>query len=266
MTDRELCVRRARRAADALLRRWGIRGSEPIPVEELALASGLQVVDGPLGGAIARLTRVGSRGIIRLSDRHDHPGQRRFSLAHELGHFVLQHDTAVDLCEAKDLNDLGKLREVEANAFAAELLLPERTVRRRCEVSPVTLEPIVQLAEEFGTSPVATAIRFTELTSERCAVVLSQRGVVRWAVRSESFWPRIGRGQRLLPWSLAHSYFARGELAAESDAVDAAAWIDACDLHGSADIHEYAMAIPQLRAVLSLLWIPEKCAALAHRA
>jgi len=262
---RELRVRRARRAAGALLRRWGVENEKPVPVELLARARRLDVIDGPLDGALARLVRVGKGGTIRLSDRHDHPGQRRFSLAHELGHFELAHDHAIDLCQASDFASTDKLPEVEANAFAAELLLPESALRRRCEVSPVTLDHVVELANEYQTSPVATAIRFVELTSERTAAVLSQNGAVRWAVRSESFWPEIQRGQRVLEWSLAYSFFRRGRLACAADMVDAAAWIDGTRLRGPAEIHECALEIPQLRAVLSLLWIPESCGSLAHR-
>jgi hypothetical protein len=263
MTD--LRVRRARRMAAALLARWGVEREKPVPVEELARARGLRVTDGPLDGALARLVRVGDGGSIRLSDRHAHAGQRRFSLAHELGHFELAHDHKIDLCEAADLASTDKLRELEANAFAAELLLPEAALRRRCEVSPVTLDHVIALAEEYGTSPVATAIRFVELTSERAAAVLSQNGRVRWAARSATFWPNIARGQRVLPWSVAHSFFVQGKLACDADMVDATAWIDGTRLHGPAEIREHALALPQLRAVLSLLWIPEACAQLAAR-
>jgi len=95
--------------------------------------------------------------------------------------------------------------------------------------------------------------------------VLSQNGAVRWAVRSDSFWPEITRGQRLLQWSLAHSVFARGKLATTTDTVDATAWIDSTRLRGPAEIHEHALALPQLKAVLSLPWIPEGSSEIAYR-
>ena len=66
-------------------------------------------------------------------------------------------------------------------------------------------------------------------------------------------------------WSLAHSFFARGRLACDADQVDATAWIDGSRLRGPAEIRECALALPQLRAVLSLLWIPESCEQLAFR-
>jgi hypothetical protein len=72
--------------------------------------------------------------------------------------------------------------ESEADVFAAELLMPDFLARRRCEVSPVSLEPVRALARDFGKSLCASAIRFVELTSERCAAVYSEHGKVSWAV------------------------------------------------------------------------------------
>jgi hypothetical protein len=263
MADRELRLRRARRAAAALLHRWGLDGplEAPVDVEGLARAMGIKLVPARLDGPLARVVHAGRVAMVRLSDRHDHPGQLRFSIAHELGHLELGHSTHARLCAAPELHAFGdddRLREQEANAFASELLLPEASVRRRCEVSPVDLSVVRGIAEDFGMSMVATAITFVELTSERCAVVLSQERRVRWAVRSEMFWPTIQRGQNVSPWSLAYDYFARGDVSGERDEVDARAWIDGTQLGGrEPTLHEHALVLPQMRAVMSLLWIPE---------
>jgi hypothetical protein len=154
--------------------------------------------------------------------------------------------------------------EREANVFAAEFLLPTRLVKRRCEVSPVDLTVVEAIAEEFHTSLVATAIRFAELASERCAVVLSQRRRVQWVVRSETFWPWIGRGSQLLPWSVADDYFRSGELPTERQLIDASAWIDGEHLRGDEEIFEHARLIPSIDGVLSLIWIPESCESLVE--
>ena len=131
------------------------------------------------------------------------------------------------------------------------MLLPARLVQRRCETSPVHLGIIESIAAEFETSLVATAIRFAELTSERCAVVLSQRGKVRWAVRSETFWPHIARAKPLLPWSIAHDYFRSGQVSDECEEIDASAWVDGDRLRGAAEIYDHARVIPSINAVLS---------------
>lgn len=264
----ELRLRRARKEARDLLRTVGAEGEVPVPVEDIAHALGVELVCGELQNALASLIRAGERARIRIAEHHDHPGQLRFSIAHELGHYVLRHRSTLDLCDQQHIDKYfnDKQVEAEANAFASELLLPETHVRRRCEVSPADLDVVRGIAEDFGASPVATAIRFAELTSERCAVVLSQQRTVRWAVRSQSFWPTIKRGQRLIPWSLADGYFASGKLPTGREPIDASAWVDGRSLNGEVEIFEHAMALPQLRAVLSLVWIPESCGPLAHRA
>lgn len=264
---RELRVRRARTAALQLLKRFGLEREYPVPVEDIAWALGVEVVHGGLTGALASLTRAGDRARIRVSDEPAEPGQLRFSIAHELGHLVLKHPSSLDFCEEKTIQRyfLDGDTEAEANAFAAELLMPQPLVQRRCDVSPVDLDVIGGIAADFGTSLVATAIRFAELTAERCAVVFAQQRRVRWVVRSSSFWPRIERGQALSPWSLADDYFARGSVSRACEPIDASAWVPGNHLEREEEIFEHATTLPSLGAVLSLVWIPESAASLAHR-
>lgn len=264
---RELRLRAARREALRVLRRFGVERECPVPVEDVAHALGVRIVRGELKRALASLTRAGRQVRIRVSDAHVDPGQLRFSIAHELGHFVLRHRSSLDVCDEAAIQRyfFDGEAEAEANAFAGELLLPEPTVRRRCEVSPANLDVIDAIARDFGTSIVATAIRFAELTSERCAVVYAQQGHVRWVVRSATFWPAIVRGQPLLPWSVAHGYFARGEVSRACEPVDATAWVDGHRVERETEIFEHARVLDHVDAVLSLIWIPESCGALAHR-
>jgi hypothetical protein len=240
-----------------------------IDVEAIARAQGAEIVYGHLRGATARVMRIGRNGVarIRVSDRITHPGVQRFSIAHELGHLVLGHELptvadAVDpatvitrACERTRRN--GVDQEAEADAFGAELLMPERLTRRQCEVSPVCLGPVRGIAQEFRTSLSASAIRFVELTSERCAAVYSERGAVSWAVRSPTFTATIERGVPLDRTSLAHDYFRTGTLDVRAQPVPAAAWIDHS---GDVEIIEHSAALPDLRAVVSLLWVPESVA------
>jgi hypothetical protein len=263
----ELRLRRARQEARDLLRSVGAEREMPVPVEDIAHALGVDIVQGGITRALGSLVQVRDVPRIRLAEHHDHPGQVRFTIGHELGHLVLRHMMVAGICALQEsIRIRDQAAEREADAFAAELLLPELLVRRRCEVSPVSLDAVRGIADDFGTSMVATAIRFVELTSERCAAVLSQDRRVRWAVRSATFWPEIARGQPLSAWSIADDYFAKGEIDVQPVAVDAQAWVDGTRVSGEAELVEHAMLIPQHRAVLSLLWIPESSRSLAYRA
>ena len=73
------------------------------------------------------------------SNQHQH--RQRFSIAHEIGHYVLGHykDIFVDFSEISegrfDAFDIGhnKIQEQEANYFASELLMPSEMIKRDFE-------------------------------------------------------------------------------------------------------------------------------------
>ena len=95
----------------------------------IAYQRGAVVVNGPLHGAEARLVAVGRKAVITVSTATTDLRRRRFSIAHELGHFEIQRSGLV-LCTSKDLDawpwQSKQNDEAEANEFAAGLLLPER--------------------------------------------------------------------------------------------------------------------------------------------
>lgn len=261
-----LGVRRARQQAIEFLRSHHIARPTDLSIEAMAGLVGLQVERGRLDGALAHLLRVGDVGTIRVADRITHPGAHRFSVAHELGHVVLQHPTpdAAALCSGPRTHaDSGT--EAEANGFATELLMPERLLRRRCEVSPVSLAPARAIADEFAVSLMAAALRFVELTSERCALVFARERRVVWAARSGTFAPFIARGRRLDRASLADDWFTHGRVRDACEEVPADAWLDH-DAASDREIHEHAAGVPELNGVMSLLWIPESIAAPFDRA
>jgi Zn-dependent peptidase ImmA (M78 family) len=85
----------------------------PVDVVALARVSGLTVIIGSFEHS--GVLRDGTT--IEVPSR-DPPLRQRFTVAHELGHATLRHDVPEDRIE------------VEANAFAAELLLPRAALRQ----------------------------------------------------------------------------------------------------------------------------------------
>lgn len=73
-------------------------------------------------------------GAIIVRDSIREPGRKNFTVAHEIGHFVLPgHDKADLVCTSTEVgnwSDSAKEFEREANEFAAELLMPEVVVRQ----------------------------------------------------------------------------------------------------------------------------------------
>ena len=103
-------------------------------------------------------------------NRSDHPNRRRFTVAHELGHYVLHdRDAYVDKGYCVNFRDLDsgsgtKSEEIEANRFAAALLMPQAMVRRAFdnlafELAGPNDDELSALARQFGVSTQAMAYR-----------------------------------------------------------------------------------------------------------
>ena len=129
-----LRLRRARRAAHRVLVDTALERATPVPVEQIANVLDVRIVDSELSGASAALIRVGDRARIRVSPRNTYPGQRRFTIAHELGHFVLGHSSAHVCNDERATAACDPMQEREADVFASEILMPEHAARRFCEV------------------------------------------------------------------------------------------------------------------------------------
>lgn len=115
------------------------------------------------------LDRVGSPDSARA----------RFTLAHELGHFFIdEHRNALragaDVHGSQTEYLSGNPIEVEADLFASHLLLPTGPFLRAVGKRGPSLESVIEIANEFGTSLSSTAIRFAGVDVHPCVVI-------RWA-------------------------------------------------------------------------------------
>lgn len=121
----------------------------PVPVEAIAEDYlGLTVMDAELDSISGLLYPAEREVYLNAADT---PARRRFTLAHEVGHWVCQclEGTAAPVyCRPEEvsLDPAVKALEREANVFAAELLMPESAVRAAWAGS------IAECAEHFGVS------------------------------------------------------------------------------------------------------------------
>ena len=185
-------LNRAKAAAFKLTKRYGFLHPSQMTIEDVAWDRGVVVSPGSLDGSEARLVRKGKRGAIRVRAGVGEIGRRRFSIAHELGHWELHEESQWLACSAADLRDYKKSpEEAEANTFAAELLMPTCHVRERCEKSSPSLELAKAIADEFQVSLTAAGIRVVHLTKQECILVASKDRKVSW-------W--IPKGDRFGVW------------------------------------------------------------------
>lgn len=201
-------------------------------------------------------------GTIVLRDSIREPGRKNFTVAHEIGHFVLPgHEEADLVCtsaEVGDWSNSAKEFEREANEFAAELLMPEPLVRQIMGRTEPSLALIEQIASSCQASLSAAAWRFCHLTSHRCAVVWSAVGTVSWSRRSEEFRFGVSRSGPIREGTFAFDCSAGRNTPDRPQPVAADLWLESQNVARDAHVWEQSKALPSYSSVLTLLWIKER--------
>lgn len=140
----------------------------PVDIARLTKELGVEYVEKPMGPEESgKIQRVGPGYRITVNSTEG-PQRRRFTAAHELGHYLLHRDMVSERGHLDRLFSSGSsgvgdfinpMHEVQANRFAAELLMPSERVRREAETS----DDVSVLARRFGVSPAAMRVRLESL-------------------------------------------------------------------------------------------------------
>lgn len=131
--------------------------SAPISVEKVAEFFSIKIV--PYGGFPENIsgTIVEQRGHIVIGVNQNHAQVRqRFTIAHELGHYLCNHDLSEKVID--DVFDKPTDKEREANMFAAELLIPYDFIKEDIR----TIKAIPELAKHYHVSEQSISIRLLE--------------------------------------------------------------------------------------------------------
>lgn len=244
--------------ARAVLSELGLTHPTEIEIEAIAHARGALVRPAPTRGARANLLRMGNRAIISVDDLPTE--QRRWAIAHELGHFEVHPDVSyLGFCTGEDLRaDYHRSgREPEANAFAAELLMPEALFQKAVDKVPRPAWKEVQaIAAGFQVSLTAAAYRFIEMSWERVALFTSKDGKVVGNRGRRDFGTRRKNGELLDSGSLAHDYFAGNKVLPIAQHVCARSWSPSA--RDSAEVMEELFVMEAYGTVLSLVWWPSR--------
>ena len=254
-------VRRAHCKAEAhkLLKKLWVEAPDEIDLEALAHKAGkLRIEEGGLENAEGRIVASASGGTIRVKPGLN-SGRRRFTIAHEIGHYLLHpreglhhEDTAKNFTLWNDASE-----ETEANVFAAELLMPEFLFEPRATKGAPSLALIDKLASEFHTSAMSTAYQYANLTIEQIALVVSEAGRIKWSVRAKDFWPLVRTGQ-LSPDSAAGEIHARKSNDTRKMVCSPAyAWLPKFENDTDHDIKEDSRYLEWYDCIITLLWLED---------
>jgi Zn-dependent peptidase ImmA (M78 family) len=163
--------KKVKQAVKELLERFGPK--IPVDIEAIAEALNISVHTEDLEATVS--------GILMIKDGHAvvvinelHPAVRkRFTLAHEIGHYLLHRDSSKVFIDGSPLffrdyrsTSLSAKQELEANTFAAELLMPASVLRDEIRRQWVDIKDAVavrRLATKYGVSSKAFVVRLISL-------------------------------------------------------------------------------------------------------
>lgn len=272
-----LKTRRATEQAEGLVRSLGIMKPpvDPLKIVEsespLLIAQGddfRQRFDGQLEYHPSQ-----RRFLLLYNTKYDcgknrHP-RTRFSIAHELGHYFIEahhaylrsggkpHPSQAEFASAVEM-------EREADAFAAGLLMPSFLINHRVNDADLSLDGIREIANDFETSLVSTAIRSVQCSHFPSAVVGIREDKIMWQFQSECLikagcYPGERGSIRSTSTRRAWAEFESGSVEIRRGTAFVKDWFRTYgrdNVERSSVTEEY-LAVPSMRTLVVVLSIPE---------
>jgi Zn-dependent peptidase ImmA (M78 family) len=163
-----MMIEKIESAAEQLLVQLDIK-EVPIPIEEMARLLGIRISRAPSTDFSGLLLRKDGKALIGVNSS-EAPVRQRFTIAHELGHFILhpQKDAFVDFRKGTEAGQARPPRERHADMFAAALLMPRTPLLRdfrRLAKDGDTNQITAMLAKQYAVSEDAMRFRLINLNS-----------------------------------------------------------------------------------------------------
>ncbi len=245
-----------RREARSLLRKLMVEESSEIDLMSIVgFLGGLTVEEGGLDGADGRILWGINGAAIRIKAGL-WPGRKRFTLAHEIGHYVLhkhnrqgRFDTGHQFAIWNEANE-----EAEANVFAAETLMPDYLFTPSLKRQSPSFRTLDHLAEEFTASRLATALQYVHYCHEQAALVFSRDGVVVWSKAAKQFPWRIRKGRLSNDSGAGALATGNPNETGKMAPTPVYAWLSDFEHDREHDIMEESRTISSYGGILTLLW------------
>jgi len=199
------------------------------------------------------------------NDGHLYHPRTRFSLAHELGHFLIDEhynllrDESIRPQPSFQNYNMENRMEVEADYFASCLLMPESRIRKDLERRKFTFALIDEISKKYNVSSTAALLRFIAINTYPIMVVCSRDSKIAWYRKSDDF-PffqfRLGQSGGVNEYTSAGEYFYEGKKNLyKTETVYAEDWFV---IYNKEDrrrpFKEYCLYYEPMKQVISVIW------------
>lgn len=246
-------------AASLLLEDLGI-DSYPIDPLEICSMLGIHIFEEPFDGIEGVLLFDGRKASIGLNKNQTYLPRRKFSIAHELGHFTMDinyGETKFFSCTKKMIETFDKSENIElrADQFASELILPSKLVKPLFNNQEPSWAVLKEIANQFEVSLLPAAIKFINATNLSCCLVISSQNQIKFYRPSKKFRYNMQMDSRILSdLTFAHKAMKGNPIPDDFNIVSADNWISGVNVTTDSEIYEWSLPINRFGTVLTIIW------------
>jgi Zn-dependent peptidase ImmA (M78 family) len=150
-----------------------------VNLEKIAKKQKIRIIEGDYGdGFVGALVHERGKFYIHLNNaKYDLQGRKRFTLAHEYGHYFNDEHRnklkqGISLAHTADYSMFSRNPiEKQANHFGSNLLMPKARFIKKCSKLEPGFESVLAMKELFNTSIECTAIRYISLDLFPCMFI-----------------------------------------------------------------------------------------------
>lgn len=255
--------------ARLLLEEIGYEDISGVSLIDIANFLGAVVIEEPMDSADGKIVRGKNRTLIIINSNIISEEKKRFTLAHEIGHFLLHDSLDLHDDNSKSMNWFQHLenqakrgkQEYEANDFAAELLMPEKIFRKEFQGNYFSPELLKKLSQRFQTSITSVIFRVFKLDLHPICIVYLHRGLVKYWLKSPDLYVHIKNINRLPPpedsvaaeyIEAGYDYLYKGKEKAQT--IYRSTWFELSAKQKDDPFFEYCIPYKSHKMLLSVIW------------
>jgi len=262
-------INKGAQKAISLLEEIGMDEITDVPMDIFVSALGATIIKEPMERCDGKIIRGNKTTLIKVNSNIPYEERVRFTIAHEVGHYLLHEKLEVHNENHNTLNwfkDTEKqaqmgIQEFEANEFASELLIPRKLIIEEYGNESFSPQLIEKISKRFKTSITSTIFKYCKLNLHPILIAFIRNGNIEYFCRSIDFKYWIKDLRKLPPPqdSVAKEYidanydFVYRESEKQQDIIKST-WLNLGKYDQDSPFFEYCVPTKQYKTLVSVIW------------
>lgn len=253
-------IKQGKIIATEVINNYCYNSFEEFNLLDIVHGEGLVIKESSNKNFYGKLVLDGDVGIIYVNSNLREQGMKRFTIAHELGHYFLFKKMGVYIHIFRGQKyDIKSIEEKEANEFAAELLMHKPWFNKFTKEKKINFNLIKDIAAYFDVTISAAAIRYANIGQYPIATIFSENGLINGYFINEYFpYKKINKNKRINRETGAYKIWNGQVDFNEQILIEPYYWFEDEILSKSKDskiLWEQNVFLKYYNVVLTILWV-----------